>query len=163
MTRYTKENAIDVLSRYKHQGEKMLGRDFWIALRDGKLPEFYSEVFTHYRFERSDECPDIDVRRLPKEREFSHIFKCQIHTVMGICSNLWEAIEQGVITSPTLIEEIEAFLASDLEFSVGDPKNEDRIKRINSVLDKALAYLQKTYGIAPKKSTDYWDILRGKK
>lgn len=46
-----------------------------------------------------------------------------------------------MITDRSVLIDIEQFLKSDLNFQVGDPDNQQRIDRINSILNRVLENL----------------------
>jgi hypothetical protein len=147
MTKYSPEQAVDALKRYPQLCEKdtPLLR-YLLALRDGTLPAYYFSTLHEYRFNRRDDLPSIDVRTLLEERG-KHIFKCQGNTVLGITLSLSGLVEEGIVVQPELIQEIQEFVRSDLNFQVGDPENPAKIERINTILDKTLGYLGQTYNI----------------
>ena len=98
------------------------------------------------RIEYSDELPDIDVRIIidadPIKRG-GHFYKCQTNFIVGLTGDLQELLDQEVISEDQLITQIQVFLQSDLRFSVGDSKNIERIRKINSLLDRVLEYLNR--------------------
>src|SRR3989337_2623523 len=75
-----------------------------------------------------------------------HTYKCQGNYVRGLSFSLTVAVDQEVITDPEVVEEIIGFQRSDLEFSLGDPGNSDRLARINGILDRVIRYLEGEVG-----------------
>lgn len=69
-------------------------------------------------------------------------FKCQGNYLTGLGVSLKAAIKDGVITDKRVVSAINSLLASDLNFSVGDPKNKERIRRINDTLNQVITALQ---------------------
>jgi hypothetical protein len=146
MQKVSKEQAIEALERYKNH-EIVPGNDFFIAVRDGTLPQYYCQRLYTYRFKRLDDLPQTDVRSLQEASGEDHPYKCQTTNVVAISHCLQGLIEQGVLDQPEFKQEVEDFVHSDLNFQAGDPNNQDRIDRINAILDKTLGYLQDTYAI----------------
>lgn len=62
--------------------------------------------------------------------------------VSGLCVTLRAFIKEGILDDAELIGQIESFLESDLTFQVNDPKNQERINLINTVLDSVLNFLE---------------------
>ena len=110
----------------------------------GTLPEYYHNRLLHIKNDYSDDLPGVDVRTLPTVTdERTHAYKCQVNSMMLICSTLRAVVADEVVTDRKTKKEIEQFLKSDLHFTVGDPKNAVRMKRVNQMLDKAIAKLSK--------------------
>ena len=60
---------------------------------------------------------------------------------MGLGLSLHGVLADDVITDPHLRKEIEEFIESDLDFQIGDPKNQERIDNINRILNLVLRSL----------------------
>ncbi len=136
---YSKEQAERAL-----QGNPNLDgslQRYFTAIIEGTLPQYYSDTLSHKRTDYSDELPSVDVRTLIDDPKRLTEYKCQGNYVLGLTLSLRQAVADGVISDQKLKQEIEAFVGSDLNFQVGDSQNHTRIRRINQVLDHALAHL----------------------
>lgn len=142
---YSKEQAIDALQRYQDHNHFL--REYLEAIVNATLPQYYLTEFLRKKNEYLDDLPDVPVSTLPitQGKEGGKvIFKCQGNYVVGLILDLKTALNDKVIDDPTIIDAINSFLLSDLEFAVGDPKNTGRIARINNILDKVIGCLQNT-------------------
>lgn len=140
MSAPTKEQAVRVLEENPSLDGSI--KVYFEAVRDGALPGYYYEEFRRRRFEYSDELPDEDVRlRItdPYARQIQ--YKCQGNYLLGLTTTLQGAVRDGVIIDRGLQRKIEEFVKSDLNFKLGDPKNAERIQRVNDILDKTLSRL----------------------
>ena len=143
MARYSIEQARRALEATPSNMEGL--RAYWIAIAEGKLPEYYLERLVHKKTDYSDELPATDVRALidsqiPIPTRLTQ-YKCQGNFVVSLSLDLQGAVEDGVITDDTLKQEVSDFVRSDLEFKVGDLNNPNRISRINTILDRTIFYL----------------------
>lgn len=141
MARYSKEIAIQVLEKNLDIPEGL--KEYFGAIRDDTLPQYYLKELLIKRNDYSDETPPVDVRSLIPDSERLTRFKCQGNYVLGLCLTLKTAMEDGVVSDSGTKREIDQFLASDLNFKVGDPANQQRIGRINKVLNRLIGELGK--------------------
>lgn len=141
MSRYSAEQASDVLSSHPNLDPKL--KEYWEAIARGELVGYYSRVFLQKRDDYLDDLPSVDVRTLPvTESGRLIIYKCQGNYLTGLGTSLQSFVDDGIITDGGVLQAISDFLASDLNFSVGDPENGQRISRINTVLNLVIAHLQ---------------------
>ncbi len=141
MPRYTPEVAVRVLKDNPNIPSE--NKKYFEAVRDGTLFQYYRNEIQRYRDAYSDEIPQFLARRLISGEESLTKYKCQMTYVIGLCLSLRGAVEDGIIVSHDIQECISLFLESDLNFQVGDPQNEERITRINQILDIVITELTK--------------------
>ncbi len=116
------------------------------AIVDGALPNFYIESLTFKRDSYSNDLPSVNVHEIPrKEGERATRYKCQGNFIIGLTDTFHCMIEEEIVTDPQIIENIQAFLKSDLEFQIADPENVNRLARVNDVIDNLITYLESNY------------------
>ncbi len=139
MARYSVEDCKRVL---REGNVDPANRIYFEAIVNGTLPEYYRGELRRLRFDYSDDCPSVDVRDRPTTQgERQIVYKCQGNYMVGLGLTLQAAIADGILDQPKVTREVEKLLGSNLQFQVGDRKNQERIKRINTVLDHGLDYL----------------------
>jgi len=138
MTRYSIESVTRALQENPDMPDG--ARRYFEAVRNGTLPQYYREELQRKKGDYSDETPPVDVRSIISDTERLTKYKCQGNYVVGLCSTLRGAVEDGVVYGG-IQSDVQQFLESDLNFQVGDPANRQRIGRINKILDKVLAKL----------------------
>ena len=105
------------------------------------MPQYYRKEIQIRKDDYSNETPSVDVRTLISATEKFHMYKCQTNYVLGLCLTLRGIIMDEVITDRGVRIDIEQFLGSVLNFQVGDPDNQQRVGRINRILDRVLGKL----------------------
>ena len=121
-------------------------REIFEAAANGTLKEYYAKRVRHLRYDYRDECPPVDVQFLPEVAleeggKSSHVFKCQRNYNLNVAKVLQSIVDNELIVDRGIIDRIAAFVQSDFDFQIGDPKNEARVQRINAMLDEVLAAL----------------------
>ncbi len=134
---YTKEQAVEVLKTGSD-------REYCLAVLEERLDKYYLDYFIHKRDDFLDDIPEIDVRlTLDSEQETSRTtrYKVQGKYVFGLSSNLRAGVEDEVITDVGLQKAIEEWVLSEPMFVIGDPKNGEKMQRMNDLLDGVIAYI----------------------
>jgi len=154
MPRITPEQAREALANPPSDPKFREATDLYLtAIAEGRLPQYYLDKFIDKRNNYSDELPNEDVRLRIQHQQAMWLrtrqgpkprirqYKCEGGFIRILVGDLRGTIRNGVITDPILIEEINTFGNSDLNFQVGDPKNVERLACVNGVLDRVIGYL----------------------
>ncbi len=156
MVRYTKEEVKEVLDKYK---DREIGsiKLYFQAILDERLPEYYLDELSNYRFNYSDETPEPDV---PKDhpdykflrlqfREGNDKIKCRCHAMIGISASLEGIIEDEILTEQEHIDLINQYKTRDWNAFKGGKgefwTSPEEISFINSTLDIMIASIKKVY------------------
>ncbi len=119
--------------------------EHYIAVIEGTLPSYHLWKFSFNRHCFSDELPLEDVSAITEifQGKRKVVYKCQTAFSASVQQSLMLLIEDDVVTAPELTTEINAFMAleEDLEFHRGDPRNPEKLTRVNRILDKVIACL----------------------
>jgi hypothetical protein len=136
MARPTIEKARELHERYPND-------EYFTALAEGTLPAFYLRKFVFFRDNYSDELPleDVSMKTEAINGRTKVVYKCQGNFTGAVMNWLRYGLKNEDITNPTLIEKIKAFVDSDdLEFQIGDPRNVERLARVNGLIGNVIEY-----------------------
>lgn len=139
MARYSVETVTRALRVNPNMPDGI--REYFEAVKNRTLPQYYRKEIQREKDDYSNEIPPVDVRTMIPDTERLTKYKCQGNYVLGLCLTLRGVINDEVITDRGVQIDIEQFLSSDLNFQVGDPDNQQRIDRINSILNRVLENL----------------------
>jgi hypothetical protein len=137
---YTPEQAVAVLQFHSELAPEF--KEYWEAIRDGKLPEYHLPKLKDKRFGYSDETPAVDVRTLITDTDNFTRFKCQTNYLMSLTGQLRDILDNGLLSSSEIGLEVETFLGENQQFTIGDPDNPTKIARINQILDLVISNLE---------------------
>jgi hypothetical protein len=141
-----KEQAEHALTSISNLTTREIIEPYFTAIIEGTLPQYYLDQFSFFKHDYSDELPLEDVRTIIEQSDGinsarAHQYKCQGNFVLGLNATLQSAVLDEVIRDEAFMEDIEMLRHSDLRFAVGDPKNVERLARVNGILDRVIEYL----------------------
>jgi hypothetical protein len=114
------------------------------AIENGTLPNYYLVRFLIFKNNYRDDLPKEDVRNLIDIDENGKwktptgsgvAFKCQGNYILGLRVSLVTAVDDLVITDPSLIEEIDTFTSHKFNYYDEEFTSQEEIDMINKVLD----------------------------
>ena len=149
MSKTTIEDAVKAIIDNQHLKPEYLEK--LVAIRDGNLPGYYQAELIRKRAYSNDVLPG----RLAGDwhPNYPHM-KCRRSVIFGIGIDLQAMVEEEIITDDSLKEKIRQFVSRQWESQRGGKgkfwTTPEEILLINSMLDHAISYLQRTYGLESK-------------
>jgi len=120
-------------------------RRYFEAVVNGTLPDYCREKLRSLRDDYSDKTPPVDVRELIDNEDSpvrSVQYKCQSHYIINLRHTLQTIVGAEIVDSDTCAK-INRFLKKNLEFTIGDPGNQRKIRKINRIIGTALESIDK--------------------
>src|SRR3989338_2767187 len=149
MAKTTIEDAVRVLEENHKLPPEIL--EIYAAIRDGNLPRYYWGELKRKMAYSDDVLPG----RLAGDWHPNYPnMKCRRNVIFGIGIDLQAMVEEEIITDDSLKEKIRQFVSRQWESQRGGKgkfwTTPEEILLINSMLDHAISYLQRTYGLESK-------------
>ncbi|MBI3623305.1 hypothetical protein HY212_04490 [Candidatus Pacearchaeota archaeon] len=146
--RISPERAAEILLEKPNLDEAL--KSYFIAARDGKLPQYYLKRFKHKRDNFLNDLPAVDVRNLATLSDDGKTFigdnyKCRGNYIFGLSATFSSAINDGIIADPCITQEVEIFRQHDFRYLHNEFTTREEIDLINNILDLVISHIAEKY------------------